>query len=139
MGDDIFGRLSLYRRGWLSAGTRRWLHRLGKLADDRRQSAQDDLKVQSKGNVARVKDIHLDHLAERCPVLAIDLPQSGEAWEGVCTRALFRCITVKFTTRARSRSDQTHFSLQHIEDLWQLIETSHSQKLPAKDETWISS
>src|SRR5205085_5363789 len=61
-----------------------------------------------------------------------------EAWEGVYTRALFRCITFKFTNRARSRSDQTHFSLQHIEELWQLIETSRSQKLPAQYETRIA-
>src|SRR4030095_8132068 len=88
--------------------------------------------------VTRVRDIHLDHLAECCPVFTVDLPEPSEAGQGVYARPLFRRITFKFPDGARSRSDQTHFSLQYIEDLRQLIETSCSQKLPAKDETRIS-
>src|SRR5438874_2017263 len=91
-----------------------------------------------KGKCCANRRIHLDHFAESCPVFAVDLPEAGEARQGVYSRALFRRITFKFNNGARSRSHQTHFSLQHIEDLWQLIETGCSQKLPAKDETRIS-
>src|SRR5437588_12193765 len=117
MGNDIFGRLSLYWWGGLSTRTWQWLHRVEKLADDRRQSSQDDPNIQRKRNVARVKDIHLDHLAERCPVFTVDLPQSRETGQSIYARALFRRIAFKFTNGARSRPDQTHFPLQDIEDL----------------------
>ena len=45
-GSGILLRLNFYWRGWLSAGTCQWLHRVEKLAEDRRRSSQDDLKVQ---------------------------------------------------------------------------------------------
>ena len=41
-----FAPLKFLRRGWLSAGTWQGLHRVEKLAEDRRRSSQDDLKVQ---------------------------------------------------------------------------------------------
>src|SRR5262249_7083897 len=53
-------------------------------------------------------------------------------------RALFRRVTLEFQNGARSWPDQTHFSLQHIEDLWQFVEACCPQKLPANDETRIS-
>src|SRR5436189_4949585 len=51
MGDDMFGRLSLYRRGGLSTRTGQGLHRVDKLADDRGQSSQDERYSQRKRNV----------------------------------------------------------------------------------------
>src|SRR4029079_16194089 len=74
MGRGFWLRLSFYRWGGLSTRTWQGLHRVEKLTDDRRQSSSDELQGNCKGNAERVKDIHLDHLAEGCPVFAIDLP-----------------------------------------------------------------
>src|SRR5947208_1555259 len=121
MGDDIFDGLSLYRRSRLSTRTGQRLHRIGKLPEDCGQSSQNNLEVQGKGNVTRVKYIHLDHLAKGCSVLAVHLPKSGQTGQRVNARALFRRVTLEFHNGTRSWPDQTHFSLQHVEDLWQLV------------------
>src|SRR5262249_21181795 len=137
MGDDIFDGLSLYRWSGLSTRTRQRLHRIGKLTEDRGQGSHDDLEIQREGNITRVKYIHLDHLAKCCSVLAVHLPKSGQTWQRITARSLFGRITFEFQNRARSWSDQPHFSLQHIEDLRQFVEAGCSQKLPANDETRI--
>src|SRR5438105_13374167 len=108
MGDDIFEGLSLYRRSRLSTRTGQRLHRIGKLPEDCGQSSQDNLEVKRKGNVTRVKYIHLDHLAKRRSVLAVYLPKSGQTRHRVNARALFRRVTFEFQNSAWSWPDQTH-------------------------------
>src|SRR5205814_1975095 len=122
MGDDIFDGLSVYWRSGFSLGMRQRSRGVGKLPKDRGQGSQDNFEIQRKGYIARVKDIHLNHLTEGRLVFAVDLPKSGHAGQSVNPGALFRCVALEFADGAGSWSDETHFSLQHIEDLWQLVE-----------------
>ena len=61
------------------------------------------------------------------------------AYESLAGRWNRFLLRLSFYRRGGLSTRTAHFSLQHIEDLWQLVETSCPQKLPAKDEPWIPS
>src|SRR5882762_1907467 len=90
---------------------------------------QQDLDIEPQGPPARIPQIQTNHVVESETAAAIHLPKTGN------TRLRFQdappvpcLISFHFIRDRRSRTPKGHFSLENIDELWQLIQACPSQQ-----------
>src|SRR5262249_58203601 len=81
---------------------------------------------------------HTDHCVERPFICAVTLPVSGQPWQTVYTCPLRLLVMSKFIWRARPRTNKTHLTAKHVEDLRQFIQAACTQKPAKRGEAWIA-
>ena len=64
----------------------------------------------------RVIDVHCNHLAEACLILAINLPVSGKPGRRIDALLLRWQIALKFVRSAWARADKAHFAADDVEE-----------------------
>src|SRR6266436_7511183 len=91
--------------------------RLEELPSDNGSGLEHDFQIKQDRHVFEIEQIHRDHLVERHFVFAVYLPVSGQARQTVYAFPLPGLIMSKFIWRARPRTDQTHLTTKHVENL----------------------
>src|SRR5262249_17034388 len=105
---------------------------------DNSAGLKHNFQIEEDRHVLEIDEIHHDHLVERRFILTVNLPVSGQPWQAVYTCPLPRLVVRKFIWRARSRTDKTHLTAKHVEDLRQFIQAAGTQKPAKRGEAWIA-
>ena len=84
---------------------------------------QENLQVEEGRTVAGIAQIQPHHVIEFHAAATIHLPEPGDSRPGFeQTAAMPRGIHFHLIRQRRTRSDQRHFSAQHIDQLRQFVE-----------------
>src|SRR2546423_1819947 len=111
---------------------------LEELPSDNGAGLEHNFQIEQDRDVLEIEQIHRDHLVERRFVFAVYLPVSGQARQTVHAFPLPGLIMSKFIWRARPRTDQTHLTAKHVENLRNLIQTARTQNSPERGHPWVA-
>src|ERR1019366_206060 len=81
------------------------------------------LHIEPEAPVVHIPHIRLELLLPSKAVAAIHLRPAGDAGLDLMAAPLERGVSVQVLREQRPRTHQTHVSLEHVPELWQLIET----------------
>src|SRR5262249_14195689 len=102
------------------------------LPGENTDSLEHDFQIEQERHVLEIEQIHRDHLIKRSFVLAVYLPISRQARQGIHAFSLPGLVISKFIWQTRARADQTHLPAKHVENLRQLIQSACAQNSPER-------
>src|SRR5918999_2385543 len=101
------------------------------LREHRGYGPRDDLDVRGDRRVRQVAPVVLDALVVSDVTAAADLPEAGET--GPCRQigvlAAAGAVLLELALDDRSRADEAHVALDHVDQLRQLVETRPAKHL----------
>src|SRR5262245_60178305 len=98
--------------------------------DDGADGPKQNLEVEPEATIADVGDIEPQAIVEVDVGAATHLPESGEARLHLEPRRVPQTIGFR-SERRRTRPDQRHVSLEHVQQLRQFVETELAENAPA--------
>ena len=93
-----------------------------------RQRGSQQPQIGAQRRAPDVLDVHLHHLGEADPPPSIYLPDPGDAGEGGKPLVVPGFIFGDFIQRHGPRTDQTHVSLENVDQLWKLVKTGPAEE-----------
>src|SRR5690606_30540216 len=102
--------------GWAS------LLRSASPAQDGGDRAEDELDVEPQRPVVDVAKVEAHPVLEVDLVSPRDLPEAGESRPGAQASALPPLVALHLACDGRTRTDEAHVALEHVQELRQLIE-----------------
>ena len=108
------------------------------LPGDNSSGLEHNFQIEKNRPVLEIEQVHRDHLVEGRFIFTVYLPVSGQPRKTVYTFPLPRLVMSKFIWRARPRTNQAHFTANHVEDLRQLIQAACTQKSAKRGEARIA-
>src|SRR3990170_6372311 len=88
----------------------------------------DDRYIEPDRPVLQVREVEPDEVVERQAGPAGDLPEARHAREHRIASAMPSLEEPVVAKRQRARTDEAHLALEHVDDLWDLIEREPTKK-----------
>src|SRR5438093_10531606 len=85
---------------------------------------QEDLQIQPERPPRRILEIETHHVVERHSTSAVHLPEAGDSWlHFEQASPVPEVVGLELVRNRRAWPDHRHLATEHIEELWELVET----------------
>src|SRR5437879_3647983 len=89
---------------------------------------KEDARIEQEREMVYVPYIQFNPLRPRQGVPAVHLGPAGDPWPHLQATSLKRRVSCDLILQSRSRTDETHLSPQHVQELGQLVQAPAPQK-----------